>query len=163
MQTYVLDDISELSEVYESVAEDFNDIDYTDWMVRELDEMARLHAGYFQRQAGPDDAPWAKNAPRTIKEKGHARILRGKPDNNYRLSKSLTLRGTKQSTEDAIRETVQTDTGAYMTFGSAVEYSALHDETRGNIPARRHVGLNEHFVEVMVDRVADYIVRQLAK
>lgn len=158
--TYQLDSYAELQEVYDDLTEDIAQLDYQEWMGRELVRMADLHRKYFQHQTGPDGAAWPKNAPSTIRYKGHGRILRGHPSNNFRLSRSLTERSTR-TTGDAIREAIQTDTAAYMTFGTSVEYSAAHDRPRGNIPARRHVGLNEEHVNGMVERLADEIVKQL--
>jgi phage gpG-like protein len=164
--TYTLRSHDELQEVYDALAEDIDTLDYHDWMVDRLVKMAELHSGFFRSQSGPDGQPWAKNAPRTIKQKGHSRILRGHPSNNYRLSRSLTERATG-TTGDAIREIAQTDTAAYMSFGTAVEYSAIHDtnHTLGNafVPARRHVGLTDQHVNELVDSLADHITKELAK
>jgi phage gpG-like protein len=160
--TYHLTRHSDLQEVYDDVSEDIDAVDYQEWMAGELVRMADLHRSYFARQAGPSGAAWPKNAPITIKRKGHSRILRGIPSNNFRLSKSLTER-TTTTTGDAIRNAIQTDTAAYMTFGTSVEYSEIHDRGTGRIPIRQHVGLNEEHINGMVDRLADEITKQLAE
>ena len=160
--TYQLTSHDELQDVYDALAEDIDGLDYQDFMADELVRIADLHRTFFQRETGPDGVAWPKNAPSTIKAKGHSRILRGHPSNHYRLSRSLTERSTR-TTGDAIREMAQTDTAAYMSFGTSVEYSHLHDETRGRIPARRHVGLTDAHVSGMVERVADHIIKELAK
>jgi phage gpG-like protein len=159
--TILVDGYENLHEVYDSIAEDFNSIDYSEWMKSELDEMAHAHSGYFQRSVSPDGIPWKPNAPRTIAAKGHSRILRGKPSNQYRLSRSLAARG--QPGGDSIREAIQTNTGAYMSFGTAVEYALQNDQGTARIPARPHVGINEAYLDAMTERVADYVIRKLAK
>lgn len=161
-QTYYLDSVSDLQDVYDSVAEDLNETDYASWMADELVRMSDLHKGYFQKQTGPDGAAWPRNAPSTIRRKGHSRIMRGHPKNNYRLSRSLTERATS-TTGDAVREMIQTDSAAHIAFGTTVEYSMHHDQARGNIPARRHVGINDRHLDGMVNRVADHIIKELAK
>jgi phage gpG-like protein len=165
--TYHLTSHDELQDVYDAVAEDINELDYQDWMAGELVRMADLHRTFFRNQAGPDGRAWPKNAPLTIKKKGHSRILRGIPSNNFRLSRSLTERSTR-TTGDAIREMAQTDTAAYMSFGTSVEYSAIHDTdhrtSEGHfVPARRHVGLTDEHVNKMVENLGDEIIKQLAK
>lgn len=163
MQTFVLKSYSELQDVYHSVAEDFNSVDYADWLGKELDLMADLHAKFFQSQTGPDGAPWKPNALSTIRRKGHRRILRGHPKNNHRLSRSLTNK-SRSSSGDAIREGInERDGAAHLKFGSFVEYGPYHDVASGNRPARRHVGINEQHLTGMVERVADHVINQLAK
>jgi phage gpG-like protein len=166
--TYQLKSHDELQEVYDALAEDIYSTDYHDWLLDELLRMTELHKTYFNRQAGPDGAKWAKNAPSTIRQKGHSKVLRGHPSNNFRLSRSLTELHS-QSTGDAIREITQEGDGeARLKFGTFVEYSGFHDRDRlsgrGNIiPARPHVGLTEQHVNGMINRLADHIITELAK
>ena len=176
-QTITLDSLDELQDLYDGIAEDFADIDYTDWMGRELELMADLHKGFFNASTGPDGAPWKPNAPATIAYKGHSTILRGvrgRKERNYkgtklrpkvtfsrarwiggyRLSTSLTAK-TRQTFGDAIREGIQTDTGGWMTFGTSVEYSVFNED-------RPHVGLSEQHLDKMTNRVADFALERLA-
>lgn len=154
--TYHLTDFSQLQDVYDAISEDFNSVDYADWLNNELDRMADLHKGFFQAQTGPDGAAWKPNAPATIKRKGHSRVLRGHPKNNFRLSRSLTHKA-RSSSGDAIREAIQEQDGvAYLGFGSDVEYSRYNAN-------RPHVGINDQHLTGMVERVADHVIKQLAK
>lgn len=156
MQTFLLHSYDELQDVYDSVTEDFNSVDYADWLNNELDRLADLHKGFFQAQAGPDGAAWKNNAPATIKKKGHSRILRGHPKNNYRLSRSL-MQKSHTSTGDAIREAINEGGGrAHLGFGTDVPYAVYNEN-------RPHVGINEQHLQGMVERVADHVVQQLAK
>lgn len=158
--TYHLTSHDQIQDVYDALAEDINATDYQDWMGSELVRMADLHRSFFQRETGPDGARWKPNTPATIKAKGHGRVLRGHPDNTYRMSRSLTDRTTR-TTGDAIREMAQTDTAAYMSFGTSVEYSARHDVGGARLPIRRHVGLTDEHVNDMVERLGDEIIKQL--
>jgi phage gpG-like protein len=165
--TYQLKSHAELQEVYDAIAEDIDTVDKHDWMVDRLVKMADLHRKFFSEQTGPDGVAWAKNAPYTIKRKGHSRILRGHPSNNFRLSRSLSERASA-TTGDAIREIAQTDSADYMSFGTHVEYSAIHDtdhrtSTGAFVPARRHVGLTDQHVNELVNSLADFIITELAK
>lgn len=156
MQTFVLKSYDQLQDVYDSVTEDFNSVDYAGWLNDELNRMADLHQKFFQSQTGPNGAPWKPNAASTIKRKGHRRILRGHPKNNYRLSRSLTQR-SHSSTGDAIREGINERDGvAHLKFGTDVYYSIYNQN-------RPHVGINEQHLTGMVERVADHVVKQLAK
>lgn len=177
-QTIVLDGIEELPELFASIQEDFEAIDYTDWMGGELDRIADLHKSYFDASSGPDGAAWKANAPSTIAWKGHSTILRGvrskKPPNvkgtkgrpkvkftrtrwigGFRLSTSLTAK-TRQTFGDSIREAVATEGGGMMKFGTSVEYSAYNED-------RPHVGLNDEYLDAATERAADYTLAALAK
>jgi hypothetical protein len=172
MNTVVLDGIEELQDLYDSLEEDFRDISYVKWMHDELDRMTVLHQGYFNNSSGPDGVAWKPNAPSTIRQKGHAVVLRGKTryrvqgkrkkrwkniakKSQFRLKRSLTL-NAKKAMGDAIRDAIDTDNGAYLQFGTAVEYSAYNQD-------RPHVGINEQHLDGMVERVADYTLKILAE
>jgi hypothetical protein len=184
MQTVVLDGLDELPELYASIAEDWEAIDYSDYLYRELDLMADLHKSYFDSSTGPDGAAWAPNAPRTIQQKGHSTILRGvrgRKEKNvkgtrgrpgvrfrrsrwiggYRLSTSLTAK-TRQTFGDAIREAIATDSGGDLKFGTAVDYSPINDQGGGHIPARPHIGMTEQHLDKVTNRAADFALEQLA-
>lgn len=159
MQTLVINGYEELQEVYDSVSEDFNEIDYTPWMHDELDRMARQHNDYFVNATAPDGQSWPPLALSTIKRKGHAiRLV-----HTGNLFRSLTQKGLKQSSGEAIREAIQSPTGAYMSFGTSLEYSPYHDKASDNRPARRHVGINSRYLDGMVNRVADFAVERLTE
>lgn len=185
METIYIDSIDDLKEVYAGIAEDWNQIDYADWLGKELDLLSEVHKRYFDASAGPDGNAWAANAPRTVREKGHATVLRGvrgRADRNvrgtknrprvrfvrsrwirgFRLSTSLTAK-TRQTFGDAIREAIATDDGGYLKFGTAVEYAGYNDQGTSRIPARPHIGINEQHLTGMTERAADYTLAQLAK
>lgn len=184
-KTQVIDSPAQMQDVFDSISSDFRGIDYTAELTGELDRMADLHQGFFLRSTGPDGSRWAPNAPSTIRQKGHATILRGvrgkaqkhvkatkrrpavfSPFRNkirgYRLATSLTTK-TTQSFGDAIREVVSDNRGAALSFGTAVEYSIFNQEGTSRAPARPHVGLTGKYVDQMTNRVADFIVVELAK
>lgn len=162
METLYVDGWSEVPEIYAGLEEDIAALDFVPFLGGELDKLAETHREFFRKQTGPDDLRWAPNAKSTIRRKGHSRVLRGIPTNNYRLSRSLTVTG-RRSDGDAIREAIQTDTGGHLSFGTAVEYSMFHDVERDNIPARRHVGINERHLDAIVERAVDYVIAELAK
>jgi hypothetical protein len=187
-QTTVLNGFEEIPELLAGIQEDFEDIDYADYLYRELDLMADLHKSFFDQSKGPDGATWDPNAPSTVRQKGHAVILRGvrgrqeksvkgtknrprvrfsrgRKIGGYRLATSLTAK-TRQSFGDAIREGIATHGGGAMTFGSAVEYAG--DKGAGRVTAyapqgRPHVGMNEQHLDKMTERAADYTLEQLAR
>lgn len=175
--TIYIDDISELPEVYASIEEDFNAIDFEPFMAKELDPLADWHRGLFDNQRSPDGSSWAANKQSTIKQKGHNKVLRGlrqSPDRSrkgvkraqrfarFRLSNSLTLKA-HQSVGDAIREAVGDHKGAGLTFGTTVPYSVFHDKGGDHFPARQHVGINSEYLDEMTERALDYTMAQLAK
>lgn len=172
-----IDSIADLPEVFASVDEDFEMIEFQPFMEGELDKIADFERSLFDRQVSPDGSAWAPNAPSTIAAKGHSNVLRGirgqKPSKRkgvrraqkfgrFRLSNSLTLK-SKQSTDDAIREAVSDAKGAALSFGTDVEYSVYHDRGTSMFPARQHVGINDSFLDDMAERCLDYAVKQLVK
>lgn len=180
MATTYLDGPEELQAFVDGIQEDMEAIDYTKLMSQELNNLADLHRGFFNASSGPDGAAWKPNASRTIRQKGHSTILRGvrtrKPPKRktgpkfvrtrwiggYRLSTSLTLKHG-QSTGDAIREGIQTDTGGWLKFGTSVEYAGYNDQGTSRIPARPHIGMDDKHLDGMVERTLDYAIKELAK
>jgi hypothetical protein len=150
----VLDGPEGLKELYANIGEDFKTINYQNYLKAELKELEKQHAGYWERDAGPDDQAWPELAPSTIKRKGHDTILVDK----RRLKPSLA-----QRTGDSIRETYDEGANKGLTFGTEVPYSAAHDQDVGNRPARRHVGTNENHLQKMTERAADYTLNDLKK
>ena len=153
-QTIVINSEDELPLVIEGVADQLFAMDYTPLLEQELSRMAQEHRTYFATETGPDGGQWRDNAPSTIDQKKHSLILRGKRSNRFRLSQSLMLEGA-HSMGDAIREAWNTGGGSYLVFGTEVPYSIFNED-------RPHVGLRMSFVDSMVERVADFTVRQLA-
>lgn len=180
MRTIYLDGPEELQSLMDGIVEDFEAIDYTAVMSDELNRLSDLHRGFFNASSGPDGVAWKPNAPSTIRQKGHSTVLRGvrsaKPRKRkggpkfvrtrwiggFRLATSLTLK-SGQSTGDAIREGIQTDTGGWMKFGTDVEYSGYNDQGTSRIPARPHIGMDDKHLDGMVERTLDYTIKELAK
>jgi phage gpG-like protein len=162
-QTFTGNSFDVLQEVMDDIALQFEEMDFVPYLETELPLLEQMHAGYFATQTGPDGNSWPKNAPRTIKRKGHSRVLRGIPNEGFRLSRSLTQR-LRHSTEDAIRETIQErDGAAYLGFGTTRPYHAVQQEGNGKIPARPHLGMTEKHVDGAVTRCVDYALANLAK
>lgn len=175
--TIYIDDINDLPEVFLSVQEDFDRLDFQPFLRNELGGIADFEADLFDRQVSPDGQAWPENAQRTIDRKGHRKVLRGlrqppspkrqgvtrkarfKP---FRLSDSLTSK-SMQSFGDAIREVVSDSRGAALSFGTTVEYSGFHDRGGGRLPKRQHVGINENYLDRMTERFADYVLAELKK
>lgn len=150
----VIDGQDGLNELYANVREDFLTINYQNYLKRELKELEKQHASYWEKDAGPDGTAWPELAPSTIKRKGHATIL----VDTKRLKPSLA-----QRTADSIRETYEEGHNHGLEFGTEVPYSMDHDEATSNRPARRHVGTNEEHLAAMTERAADYTLNELKK
>ena len=150
--TVVLDSPDDLQSVYDDVAADFDETDFTpmldDWLFRFED----IHSQYFQAEAGPDGDAWPELAEATIARKGHDAIL----IDSGKLSTSLIGGGVG----DAIRDTFDEGPNAGLTFGTSVEYAAFHQEGDG-VPKREHVGLSEQVVDVLAEETADFQVAEL--
>jgi hypothetical protein len=183
MTTLILEDANDLQEMFDGIAEDFAKTDYIAYLAGELDRLADLHKSFFDSSSGPDGNAWKPNAPRTIAQKGHSTVLRGvrtRKDRNikgtkgragvkfrrsrwiggYPLATSLTAK-TGQSYGDAIREAVGKQGSGALTFGTSVPYAVYNDQGTERIPARPHVGMNDQFLDAMVERLADYQIKQL--
>lgn len=161
--TLVLNSFGEVRGLIESVVADFRGIKLLPYMQGELGHMADLHQGYFSSGSGPGGSKWGKNAPSTVRAKGHGRVLFGIPSRGHRLSRSLTQKAN-QTTDDAIREAIEVAGGGMMTFGSLVEYAG---DTRAGRPTsyapegRPHVGLNDKYLDAATERLADAALQQL--
>jgi len=160
--TYILKSLDDLQALYDDIALQFEEMDYVPFLYEELPRLEAFHRERFATQTDATGAAWKKNAPRTIKRKGHTRILRGIPKEGHRLSKSLTQR-LRHSTEDAVREVVQTDSFAGLSFGTTRPYHAQNQDGTARIPARPHLGMNEKFVDGVATRAVDYCLAELAK
>lgn len=154
-QTIYIDDEAGLDSVIDGVGDQLYHMDYTPLLEAELSRMSQEHRTYFATQTGPNGDSWAPNKESTIKKKGHSLILRGERKNHFRLSQSLMYEGA-HSVGDAIREAWSTGSGSYLVFGTEVPYSIYNSN-------RPHVGLGRDYVEKMVEAVADFIVRELAR
>lgn len=146
-----LDDPSDLQKVYDGVAEQFMETAWTDWGTGELAELATVHDGYFQADAGPDGVAWPALSPVTVARKGHGDILED----------TLALRNSLADVAAGIREVVDEPAGIGITFGTDVPHSIYHDQPSGNRPARRHVGVNEEHTTGVAERAADHAVESL--
>lgn len=173
MRTIYLDGPEGLQSLVDGIVEDYEAIDYSKLMSQELNNLSDLHRGFFNASAGPAGVAWKPNAPSTIRQKGHSTVLRGvrsaKPRKRkggpkfvrtrwiggYRLATSLTLK-SGQSTGDAIRETVPSETGGLLKFGTDVEYSSYNED-------RPHVGMDDKHLDGIVERTLDYTIKEMAK
>ncbi len=163
MQTYELHSLDEIDDLVQSVVEDFRAIELLPYMQGELGRMADLHQEYFSSGAGPNGSKWGKNAPATVRQKGHGRVLYGHPAKGHRLSKSLTEKAN-QTTNEAIREAIEVASGGMMTFGSLVEHAGDFMAGRPTSYApegRPHIGLNEKYLDAATERLADTAMDQL--
>lgn len=100
--------------------------------------LLRSHEFRFQLEIAPDGTPWAPLAPRTVRRKGHDRIL----------------------TQDGfLRRLVAQPGPDELLFGTNRIYGATHqfgDEDRG-IPARPFIGLSGDDRAEIRDLVNDYL------
>lgn len=126
----------------------------------ESEKLDKTYKTYFSQKVGPDGQQWAPNAPATIKRKGHARQLFGKPSKGYRLSKSLTTRDG----EFSIRYEIDNWPGrATLIHGTDAPYSKPNDQGTRRIPARRHIGITGQYFDSFATRTVDYAFAQLKK
>lgn len=147
-------ELEELQDLYDSVVEDFMIVDQQVPLRVEQGHIAELHAGFFATQTAPDGEPWKPNALVTILRKRHTRILRGMPENNERLSRSLT---TKEGTGgDALRDVSLQTKGAQLLHGTFVEYSKFNQD-------RPHTGMTNQYLDEATERVVDHTLAEMAK
>lgn len=126
------------------------------WEVFLDDESKRLdkeYGGYFRRKAGPDGAQWKPNAARTIKAKGHAKQLFGKPSKGFRLNASLTTRNGEFSIRYEIDHWPRE---ARLIHGTDAPYSGYNDQGTSRIPARRHIGISGQYFDGLATRGVDH-------
>lgn len=143
--------INYLGMVFSDVEDQFNRMDYTKLLNKQIVELERDHKDFFETQSGPDGKSWSPLAESTVKRKGHSRILF--------LTGDLLASLINSGDADAVRGVSERG----LLFGTAVEYSMVHQEgpSSGKFPARPHVGLTADRLDSMVESVADFIVEGL--
>lgn len=157
MITEVLSGLDQIQPYVDRLAKDFQAIDFQPFGRLEQFELAYTHAQYFATNTGPDGNAWPPLAPSTIKRKGHNKIL----IETGRLIQSLTEQISGGAGE-AIRDVVVMHDETDIIFGTMVEYSGLHDQAVGSRPARRHVGVNDQFLDGFCDRLIRYAFNELS-
>lgn len=133
------------------------------WEVFLFEESGRLdqeYGGYFKRGAGPDGASWKPNAASTIKAKGHARRLFGKPSKGFRLSASLSTRNGEFSIRYEIDHWPRE---AKLIHGTDAPYSEPNDQGTSRIPARHHIGISGQYFDGMANRGVSYAFDRFKK
>lgn len=143
--------------LFDSIKADFNGANWDEWLEGELRRLEKAHderfktagASFFTNAGG-----WAPNAPSTVRKKGHARVLFGKPSEGFRLHKSLT----QPASEFGIRVTVDNwPTLAELVFGTDAPYHIYNQLGTGRIPARPHVGMTAEHFEQTAKRAIDHV------
>jgi len=158
--TTVMHNANEIRAFLVGIGEDFARTPFEPFLRDELSLVSDQYSYYFAEQAGPDGAAWQANAPSTIKQKGHQRILRGKPDNQNRLSLSLTR---KAADGDAVRDVIHVSNTFFAIHGTDVEYSVWNDRGTGRIPARHHIGVSVSYFDAFCNRAIDYAFQKLVR
>jgi phage gpG-like protein len=138
--------LDEWQAVFDGLAEQFAEIDYTDPLTEALPKLEKSHQEFFDNEAGPEGA-WAPNAPSTVKRKGHGIVLL----ESGRLTASLVGR-----TADSVREVFNAEGQHSLIFGTDVPYSVFNQEGTSRAPARPHVGMTEETMQAVDNDVADW-------
>jgi phage gpG-like protein len=146
-------ELDQLEDLFLGVEQQFEALAFNELLTNELTRLEGVHADYFHRFAGPDGEQWKPNAPSTVKRKGHNIILQ----DTTRLVQSLVSR-----TSDSVRDVFSERMNHGLTYGTGVEYARYHMTGTKRMPARRHVGLNEEYLNGATERVADNAIKQLA-
>ena len=105
------------------------------------------HEEYFNAQSGPD-GPWPALAASTVKAKGFDTIL--VEFNNMRSSLLFEGGDHVQDVEDK-----------YLTWGTADEKAAIHQEGTSKIPQRAFVGVNDKNAEDIAEIIAEFTIQAL--
>ena len=146
-----LNSFDELSEVYDEIDAQFSGISFAELMENEVENLMDEHQSYFDQEESPAGVPWEDLKPATVNRKGHSMIL----FETGKLEDSLTSR-TSDTVVDFIDASVQT-----LIFGTSVEYAHFHMEKSQYRPARPMVGINESYVEALIERIADTTIAKM--
>ncbi len=153
--TIILDDPDQLQDVYDDLAEQARNIDYSESLNEFIEVLEDSHREMFSEAKSPTGESWEPLKPATAKKKGHGTILIDRSD----LWASLTGSGSS----DAIRDVFQEGPQAGLSFGTSDPKSIFHilgNESRG-LPQRIHVGMNEETLGELLEIVADDTVHEL--
>ena len=158
---YVIRDQAGLKALFDSIVADVRAAKWEGWLQGELRLIEKLHDDYFQtrgRTFYTAAGGWAPNKQSTVKAKGHARVLFGKPKDGFRLHKSLS----QPQSEFGIRITVDNwPDRATLVFGTDAPYHKYNQYGTRRIPARPHLGLTPQFFDKTVERAVDHVFRAI--
>lgn len=147
----IIETQADMNRMFESIVQDFKNLQFDAFMQGEQRRMAELHASYFASATGPSGKKWPELAPATIKRKGHATIL----VETTRLRQSLTNpTPTNDSTRDRVDEF--SGAGAGFSFGTNLPYSPIHNFGLNGMKQREHTGITESYFSGIVDRTMDF-------
>lgn len=152
MTVIYVDGLDGLQTVFDGISQDWNDGRFMGVLDTIMVDMERSHEEYFNRQGTPVGEAWPALSPRTIKEKGHSRIL-------YRTGR--LMESLSKTTSDSIRDKYDEIKNHGISFGTSVEYAMFHQEGTKHMPQREHVGTNDDQLNKICDMVADRAVEIL--
>jgi phage gpG-like protein len=149
-------DISPLEEKAIAVNDAIREADFTPLWDELTEDLERDHAQFHAQQQGPDGEPWTVNALRTIKDKGHAKIL-------YGHTGDLAMSVQFSDATYAIRDRIDDGEVKMLRFGTKRPWARTNQEgTRdGHIPPRPHVGLTPERRESVKTKIRAF-VREIA-
>jgi phage gpG-like protein len=161
-------DIGELDTLFHDLESRVSGADYSDTLQEVADEFRGIHQSYFDREAGPNGAPWPP---------WYFRAAWAPPDH-----KTLNVTGRLRESLFGGPDHIEDIASRSLVFGTSVEYAYQHqyggefevNETligkRGellhpgqmiNLPQREFVGIDDREVDRVAERIADATVELL--
>ena len=143
-----------LGQVFDSIAIEFQEIDYTPPLTEALVKLEEQHEAMYSGGHDSNGDAWPPLAPSTVKRKGHATIL----VDSGRMKASLV-----GQSGDSIRDVVSEGGSAGAVFGTDVEYAHFHVDGTARMPARPPVGISEETIGAVTNAIADHTVASIKR
>lgn len=152
-------DTSSVDKALETVERNFRGMRWQAFMEQEQRGLEKIHRNYFESFVGPDGKPWKANAPRTIKQKGHARQLHGIPARGFQLRQSLTL----PMSQYGIRYEIDHWPLARLIFGTDAPYHGYNNDGTRWIPSRKHLGITRAYFGRLARRANSFAFKSIKR
>lgn len=143
-----IDGLNALGGIFVEIEEQIKAADYTPALEPHLQGLEELHSGFFQGSVDPNGSPWRPLAPSTVARKGHDTIL---------VETTQLVQSLVSETSESVRAVSERG----LIFGTSDEKAMFHQEGTARMPARPMVGLQEEYLDKIVDDVAGRTVEEM--
>lgn len=161
----LFDEYTNLEDAISGLDDDIRSINWSSAIAEIHTQLEKLHRGYFENATDPSGRKWAELQDVTIQSKmaKKCRTPYAILQCEWNLRDSLASR-----TGDSIRDGESNPTHNtlfFLVFGTSDSKSYYHTQdgwSSARLPRRPHVGVNEDFVDMLGEAVADLLVANLA-
>ena len=158
-------DLDGLQDVFQGIFDEveavFKDTDYTPLLNDYMGDLEMAHLDYFIGMHDPLGNAWAPLKPATVA--GKAANTQAGGATNILFETGDMMNSLVGATSDSIKLVFREGDGAYLVFGTSVEYAHWHMTGTSKMAARPFLGMNEPLLTTLTKATADAVVDGLVK